>query len=373
MHAPLVAARIGAPELAELVALCRRPSAQRRRMERVSLVSKRLIEVMTVFDVVDPEEIGTDSRVSGRFPSSNNKHRYTLRNGPRRSEPQHGVLSRFAMRHAGDLLLGFVADRYGTKVEITADMNRLCLGTMLTGAMDVRTVGGAHGVASGSTGLVYRGDAATRLHTGDGNSRFNLWVPVERVDRALRATLGIDLKRPVEFEPTVDWSATGAASVQGLIQYLCAEMERGEAGLLANPMALATFTDLLTQGLLNNLRHSYSDRLSVPHQATVPRSVRRAEEYLRAHASEPVRMEDLAAAAGCSLRALQMAFRRFRDTTPRAVLLDIRLDSARADLVEGVLPVAQVAARWGFLSVARFAAAYERRFGERPVETRRAP
>ena len=43
-------------------------------------------------------------------------------------------------------------------------------------------------------------------------------------------------------------------------------------------------------------------------------------------------LADVASAAGVSARALQKAFRRFRDTTPMAHLRALRLDLARSEL-----------------------------------------
>ena len=43
-------------------------------------------------------------------------------------------------------------------------------------------------------------------------------------------------------------------------------------------------------------------------------------------------LADVASAAGVSSRALQKAFRRFRDTTPMAHLRALRLDLARSEL-----------------------------------------
>ncbi len=49
--------------------------------------------------------------------------------------------------------------------------------------------------------------------------------------------------------------------------------------------------------------------------------------------NRPVRLADVAVAAGCSLSALQAAFRRFRDTTALGALRDIRLRCAREALL----------------------------------------
>ncbi len=53
-----------------------------------------------------------------------------------------------------------------------------------------------------------------------------------------------------------------------------------------------------------------------------------------ASADKPVTMADVAAAAGCGTRTLLNVFRRFRETTPLAAMHDIRLQHARAALLD---------------------------------------
>lgn len=95
----------------------------------------------------------------------------------------------------------------------------------------------------------------------------------------------------------------------------------------------------------------------------------RAEDYMRTHAGRPIRMEQVAASAECSVRMLNAAYHRFRGTTPVSVLRTIRLENARAELMRSEAPVAVVAARHGFTNASRFARAYREQFGEGPSET----
>jgi len=85
-------------------------------------------------------------------------------------------------------------------------------------------------------------------------------------------------------------------------------------------------------------------------------------------------LADVASAAGVSARALQKAFRCFRDTTPMGHLRALRLDLARAELARAGSDggsVTSVAIAYGFGSLSRFAADYRARFHESPSETRR--
>jgi transcriptional regulator GlxA family with amidase domain len=100
--------------------------------------------------------------------------------------------------------------------------------------------------------------------------------------------------------------------------------------------------------------------------------VRRAEEFIEAHADQPIAIADIAASAGCGVRALQAAFQQFRGTTPLAALKEARLQAAHSALraAGDAQPTALVVQRFGFTNLSRFKADYRRRFGEDPRETR---
>jgi transcriptional regulator GlxA family with amidase domain len=105
--------------------------------------------------------------------------------------------------------------------------------------------------------------------------------------------------------------------------------------------------------------HSTGHRAWLTALLAAPASVRRAERFLEEHVADAVGLTDVARAAAVSARALQMAFRRHRDTTPMAHLRALRLEQARRALAEtgrdGGL-VTTVALLLGFGSLSRFAA-----------------
>ncbi|BCJ48467.1 hypothetical protein GCM10010168_76070 [Actinoplanes ianthinogenes] len=104
-----------------------------------------------------------------------------------------------------------------------------------------------------------------------------------------------------------------------------------------------------------------------------PASLRRAVAYIDAHAGQPITLEQIAAAAGVSVRGLQAVFRRHRDTTPMAYLRRVRMEGAHRDLVAGDPArgdtVAGIARRWGFAAPGRFAVEYRALFGRAPRRT----
>jgi transcriptional regulator GlxA family with amidase domain len=93
---------------------------------------------------------------------------------------------------------------------------------------------------------------------------------------------------------------------------------------------------------------------------------------MRAHPGGAIGLEEVADAAGCSLRSLHDVFRRFRGTTPLAALHAVRLDQVRAELAgSDVATTMEVARRFGFTNRGRFTSAYAERFGEAPPGARR--
>ena len=90
------------------------------------------------------------------------------------------------------------------------------------------------------------------------------------------------------------------------------------------------------------------------------------------NARNELNLDDLAEVAAVTTRALQLGFRRFRNTTPMAYLRAIRLDLARTELANAGRrgsSVAAVANSVGFAHLGRFARDYQACFGELPSQT----
>ncbi|MGN8051043.1 helix-turn-helix transcriptional regulator [Curtobacterium sp. 22159] len=107
-------------------------------------------------------------------------------------------------------------------------------------------------------------------------------------------------------------------------------------------------------------------------RSDVQHRLRHAIRFVHDHAGEPIEVADIAAAADLSERGLQDLFRRRLAVTPMRYLREVRLDRVHLELASrrtGVVTVRDVARRWQFAHLGRFAATYRRRFGESPHET----
>ncbi len=124
------------------------------------------------------------------------------------------------------------------------------------------------------------------------------------------------------------------AAVQGLLDYLTATLARVEpSGSLR-----VSWSNLL----LDSLARSQS---AVPTRAQVALS--RAMAFMQAHSAEPIRVSDIAAAAGLSTTRLHALFREHLDTSPHAVLARLRVNAAQRLLASTSLSIAEVAVRTG--------------------------
>jgi len=205
---------------------------------------------------------------------------------------------------------------------------------------------------------------------------FNVRLPRAEFETAIAELTGAAESTPMRFPLSWRPSRAGTTAVRRVTHFLL--RDAGPNGLLN---AGALLRGQLIRMVAASIIEAYGP--AVPRTADAcssgdvrPPAVRRAIAYLEDAAAEDVRISDVAAAARLSTRALQDAFRRYLDTTPMSYLKSIRLARAHADLrrasVEGGTTVAEVAYRWGFGNLGRFAADYRREFGRSPSEVLRA-
>jgi AraC family ethanolamine operon transcriptional activator len=100
--------------------------------------------------------------------------------------------------------------------------------------------------------------------------------------------------------------------------------------------------------------------------------VRRAQDHMRAHAEDPLTVEDICLALGVSRRTLQYSFQEILQVKPAAYLRALRLNGVRRALKSADPArdaVQDIAARWGFWHLSNFAGYYRRMFGELPSQT----
>jgi transcriptional regulator GlxA family with amidase domain len=125
--------------------------------------------------------------------------------------------------------------------------------------------------------------------------------------------------------------------------------------------------------ILETLPHRFTEELHRPFYP-LPRHVKRAIEFMEANLSKPLSIQDIAGGCGVSVRTLHQGFRQFKVTTPIAHLQHLRLEAVHKELryAEPGQTVAEIALKWGFTHMGRFASDYRKRFGQLPSATLRS-
>jgi AraC-like DNA-binding protein len=223
-----------------------------------------------------------------------------------------------------------------------------------------------------ATGLVFTAEPGTRHASSDDSVRLYLWFPGKLVRQRLEVLLDGQKVDSVAFQPAFNQTHGPGATIRHMLDFLFAEPVRSDS-LLTNPIAMRSFQDNLTLYLLLGLPHSHTERLQLQRAAAAPGNVKRAEEFMHVNTGAPLTIVEIAGAAGCSVRALQVAFQRFRGTTPMAALRRIRLEEARTKMLRAgrTESMAQIAADYGFSNPSRFAQLFRRTYGTYPSEALR--
>lgn len=225
-------------------------------------------------------------------------------------------------------------------------------------------------LAAGRAGVIV---ASTDLSSqvDDGFGAIQLMIPRARLECTLAALLGTDTRAPLDFALEIDVAAGAGAALARLLTFVADETRR-PASALAAPLVAYDLSEAVLHHMLLSLSHNHAARLQALSRPTEPRYLRRAEVFLDANADRPVSSAELADQVGVSVRALQLAFRRYRKSSPQRFVRDRRLELARRRLIAGSgVTVADVALASGFAHLGRFSVEYRARFGESPSETRR--
>lgn len=146
--------------------------------------------------------------------------------------------------------------------------------------------------------------------------------------------------------------------------------------LMSSPLVRSEALRQLAAGVLVVFPNSTLDQPAPSARTTVePATVRRAMDFMDAHAHEDVTIVQVAEAARMGARGLQAAFRRHREQSPLDYLRRVRMERAHHDLQTGDPTrgdtVGSIAARWGFANAGRFSVDYRRAYGRSPSDTLR--
>lgn len=263
--------------------------------------------------------------------------------------------------------VNFVA--YGATVEIDpGELSRFFLLQLpVRGSAKIRCGTVSADVEAGVRASMLSPTLASRMVWNEGCEKLIILIRREALEAQFES-LTHQHSRAIEFDTGVDLtSPVGRA----LLQHARLMLDAAEDSDAVPDAYKTLLCDGMTTLLLTGLANNKTPLFAWPAPAADPLAVRRAQEFMEAHAERSIAMAEIAAASGVSLRSLQEAYRKSRSMTLGEGLLILRLERFRAGLMagEGCQSVAEAAFAAGFGHLGRAAAVYREHYGEMPSET----
>ena len=231
---------------------------------------------------------------------------------------------------------------------------------------------GARELTTGNErGLVLSPVQGHRVRWTPDAEQLHLKVPRSCLETHLADLLGKPVTQVIDFDFGLDLTTGSGRGLLRAVQFLAGELDK-PAGLAEMPLARAQLEAYVLSSLLYAGRHQFRDALAGP--ANVRRLGRLAPvlQYIEANADSELTPGILARVAGVSVRTLHAAFHAQLGESPMAHVRRIRLGRVRAELLRSdpsKVRVTDVAMRWGFPHLSRFAQQYRDLFLELPSVT----
>jgi AraC-like DNA-binding protein len=218
---------------------------------------------------------------------------------------------------------------------------------------------------------VYQPVGDIRMCSTDDYDSYAVKIGSTALESELEALLGHPVKRPLRLALGMDVAHGPGKSWAGLVRLLAAEATT-QRGLLSQPLIIEPLHEAVLRGLLLAVEHPHRDALVRPVGSWAPGPVKRAVDVMQAHPDHPFTTATLAEIAGVSVRTLQEGFRRHLGISPTDYLRQVRLARVHRDLCHSdptQITVTEIAYRWGFAHLGRFAGAYRAKYGVPPSYT----
>ncbi|NNF80729.1 MAG: AraC family transcriptional regulator [Rhizobiales bacterium] len=283
---------------------------------------------------------------------------------------QPGPVARFARATVDELSLVNFRWNQAFQSECLEDLNAYFICIPHSGRMKMQTAQNEEIVQTTENLRVFKRTAGLKNTVAAGFSNLSIIVPADLLERRLEGLIDERLREPLKFAPLIDVDEGPGHSLVSFVTHLLS-LTNSAPETLGNEILRANIKEHFLSVMFECLPHNYSDAIDNGTTDSLPKSLLRAEEFMRAHCAEPLTLADIAQAAGCSERGLQHAFKSKRNVGPMSVLRDIRLEKARYDLMHTNDSIAEIAYRWGFSNQGRFARVFATKYGEKPskIET----
>lgn len=259
--------------------------------------------------------------------------------------------------------------RYGADSELLVPPMEHCYHVNLTlhGNTAVEQGGQSAVTEGGLGGVVLDPESPFRVRWSPDAIQYAIKIPRHSLERQIEAFTGRPLTRSVRFQLGFGLDTPNAIGMMKAITHLRDELSRS-GGAATHPLVRAQLEDYVISNMLTVMSHDFSEDIASPQRAVSRKHVQVALDYIDAHLGEAITVADVAVATFVSVRALQNGFREELGLSPTQYIRARRLEHAHDDLLVASIDtcVQDVAYRWGYSHMGRFAEQFKARFGKLP-------
>jgi AraC-like DNA-binding protein len=290
---------------------------------------------------------------------------------PHDLETRDGRVLDFRLRYLASerLTVGHLV--YGADAELLVPPMRDCYHMNLTlhGQTLVSQRGRWASTEAGRSGVLFNPIDSFTVRWSPDAVQYAVKLPRRSIEAHLGKLIHRPVERPISFDLGYDLASPAGQSLLSSVHFLRQELVR-PGGIATMPAARDQLESLVLTQLLLTIPNDYTDLLRTPEPPARQGHVRRVVDLIEAHPERDLTLAELAHAAGTTARALQRGFKEVVGMSPTAYVRAVRLDRVHAELLAGAgASVTDVAMRWGFFHLGRFAQQYRERFGVLPSQT----
>ncbi|WP_250018803.1 helix-turn-helix domain-containing protein [Phyllobacterium sp. 21LDTY02-6] len=217
--------------------------------------------------------------------------------------------------------------------------------------------------AGNATSLIDRPDIKVKIYPGSSWVAYR--VPITKLREYFERLMQRPYFQEQVFAPLHDFRSGGASALYQTVCYVTEDLAT------ATNSTKGVLTSVYERLLLAKLFMTKPDNVNTLNNTAgrriAPRYLQRAEAFMREHIHDPVTLDEIAEAAGCSPRALQRMFKEYRDTSPMHVLCEYRLSAAHEAILSGsARNVTDLAIHLQFSNPGRFSSLYRNAYGMSP-------
>lgn len=225
--------------------------------------------------------------------------------------------------------------------------------------------------ASPRTGTVLNPTRETQMVWYEGCEKLLLQIDARALHKTAERLLGQPIPHAIVFDPELRLESPALQNwVRKFRAAVSVADQNGAFGGSQHRHQALFEEELITGFLMAQPSTVYHILTEVQPKVSSPQ-IHRARAYILDHLTDPITVAQIAAAAGCSIRSLQLSFQQSYGCTPIGFLQRQRLNHAHM-LAQSATPetlVSNIAYEAGFFHLGRFSIAYREAFGCSPRET----